>query len=213
MGRAGFEPATLGLKVQLDELRADARPRNVQQITEVSAAMCCGGLWPAETSLYARRTRTRSSGAAAAECAVLQATASCARGPPRLAMALDCLPRPRSRVTMRRMSMLGNSHRHVAELVARDRELALLEAAFDEATMGRGRVGLVTAEAGGGKTALIDSFCTARTGRARVLRGACDALFTPRPLGPIHDFAANLEAELEQMLRGEAVPYQVAAAL
>ena len=114
---------------------------------------------------------------------------------------------------MRRMSMLGTSHRHVAELVERDRELALLEDAFDEATTGRGRVALVTAEAGGGKTTLIDSFCTARTGGARVLRGACDALFTPRPLGPIHDFAANLGAELEQTLRGEAVPYQVAAAL
>jgi DNA-binding CsgD family transcriptional regulator len=112
------------------------------------------------------------------------------------------------------MSMLGTSHRHVAELVERDRELALLEAAFDEATTtGRCRVALVTAEAGGGKTALIDSFCTACTGRARVLRGACDALFTPRPLGPIHDLAANLGAELEQTLRGEAVPYQVAAAL
>jgi len=109
--------------------------------------------------------------------------------------------------------MLEISHRHVAELVERDRELALLEAAFDEATTGRGRVALVTAQAGGGKTALIDSFCTACTGRARVLRGACDALFTPRPLGPIHDFVANLGAELEQTLRGEAVPYQVAAAL
>jgi DNA-binding CsgD family transcriptional regulator/tetratricopeptide (TPR) repeat protein len=110
---------------------------------------------------------------------------------------------------MRRMSMLGD----VAELVERDRERGLLEAAFDEAMTGRGRVALVTAEAGGGKTALIDSFCTACTGQARFLRGACDALYTPRPLGPIHDFAANLGAELKQTLRGEAVPYQVAAAL
>ena len=31
--------------------------------------------------------------------------------------------------------------------------------------------------------------------------------------GPIHDFVANLGAELEQTLRGEPVPYQVAAAL
>jgi predicted ATPase len=114
---------------------------------------------------------------------------------------------------MRRMSMPGTSHRPLVELVERDRELAVLAAAFDEAATGRGRVALITAEAGGGKTALIDSFCTARAGRARILRGACDALFTPRPLGPIHDFAANLGAELEQTLRGEAAPYQVAAAL
>ena len=114
---------------------------------------------------------------------------------------------------MLRMSMLGITRRHVAELFERDRELALLKAAFDEATAGRGRIALVTAQAGGGKTALIDSFCTAHTGQARVLRGACDALFTPRPLGPIHDFVANLGSEFEQTLRGEAVPYQVAAAL
>ena len=46
-----------------------------------------------------------------------------------------------------------------------------------------------------------------------MLRGACDALFTPRPLGPIRDFAADAGAELTEKLLGEAIPYQVAAAL
>ena len=98
-------------------------------------------------------------------------------------------------------------------LVERERELALLEAALEEASLGRGHMVLVTAEAGGGKTALIERFCAERAGRARVFRGACDALFTPRPLGPIHDFAADAGPELTEKLLGEAIPYQVAAAL
>lgn len=111
------------------------------------------------------------------------------------------------------MSLVGASTPCLDALVERERELAVLAAAFDEASEGRGRVALVTAEAGGGKTALIGRFCFDRAGQARLLRGACDALVTPRPLGPIHDFAADSGPELTEALRGEAVPYQVAAAL
>src|SRR5882672_7531561 len=113
---------------------------------------------------------------------------------------------------MRRMSLL-NAPRQVDALVERERELAVLEAAFEEVSAGRGRVALVVAEAGGGKSALIGRFCAGRAGRTRVLRGACDALFTPRPLGPIHDFAADVGTALSERLLGEAIPYQVAAAL
>ena len=72
---------------------------------------------------------------------------------------------------------------------------------------------LVTAEAGGGKTALIERFCAAQSGSARVLRGACDALFTPRPLGPIQDVAVEVGPALTDLLLREATPYQVAAAM
>jgi len=111
------------------------------------------------------------------------------------------------------MSLLSDQHPHILELVERERELAALEAAFEDAAVGRGRVALVTAEAGGGKTALIGRFCEGQGARTRVLRGACDALFTPRPLGPIHDMADEVGAELTERLRGDAIPYQVAAAL
>ncbi len=111
------------------------------------------------------------------------------------------------------MTVLNDSQPHVDGLVERERELATLEATFAEVSSGHGRVVLVTAEAGGGKTALIDRFCARRAGAARVLRGACDALFTPRPLGPIHDVAEDLRPELREKLLGEAIPYQVAAAL
>ena len=46
---------------------------------------------------------------------------------------------------MRRMSLLNDSHPQVDLLVERERELALLETAFEEASAGRGRVALVTA--------------------------------------------------------------------
>lgn len=114
---------------------------------------------------------------------------------------------------MHEMTVLNDSGQHVAGLVERERELAMLEAAFAEASSGRGRVVLVTAESGGGKTVLIDRFCADRARTTRVLRGACDALFTPRPLGPIHDFAEGVGPELRERLLGDAIPYQVAAAL
>jgi DNA-binding CsgD family transcriptional regulator len=110
------------------------------------------------------------------------------------------------------MTVLNDARLHVDELVERERELVLLEAAFEEARAGGGRVALVTAEAGGGKTALIERFCADRAGPARVLRGACDSLFTPRPLGPIHDFD-NVGPRLAERLRDGAIPYQVAEAL
>src|SRR6478672_10409262 len=91
----------------------------------------------------------------------------------------------------RKMSLPGKRLSDISRLVERERELTALEAAFAEVSAGRGRVALVTAEAGGGKTALIDRFCLRRGGSTRVLRGACDALFTPRPLGPIQDFAGE----------------------
>jgi DNA-binding NarL/FixJ family response regulator len=110
--------------------------------------------------------------------------------------------------------MLRDSQVDVPDrLVERDDELAVLEHAFETATAGRGGIALVTAEAGGGKTALIDRFCACRPQRARVLRGACDPLLTPRPLGPIHDFAPGAGSQLTERLVGDAVPYQVAAGL
>jgi ATP/maltotriose-dependent transcriptional regulator MalT len=111
------------------------------------------------------------------------------------------------------MSLLDDPHVLVNSLVERDGQIAELAAAFDEAARGQGRVVLVTAEAGGGKTALIERFCSLQTGSTAVLRGACDALFTPRPLGPVQDVALDVGPELAELLKAEASPYQVAATL
>jgi DNA-binding CsgD family transcriptional regulator/tetratricopeptide (TPR) repeat protein len=111
------------------------------------------------------------------------------------------------------VSLLSDSHVRAFELVERENDLAMLEAAFAQASVGRGSVALVSAEAGGGKTVLIETFCASHAASTTVLRGACDALFTPRPLGPIEDVAPALGSALTDLLLGEAIPYQVAATL
>src|SRR5262249_2708012 len=58
-----------------------------------------------------------------------------------------------------------------------------------------GRVVLIGGEAGIGKTALVQEFA-ARRGDARLLWGGCDALFTPRPLAPLHDIAQQTQGAL-----------------
>jgi DNA-binding CsgD family transcriptional regulator/tetratricopeptide (TPR) repeat protein len=62
------------------------------------------------------------------------------------------------------------------------------------ATKQGGCVALVHGEAGIGKTALLQEF--SKEQRGRVLWGACDALFTPRPLGPLHDIARQTQGAL-----------------
>ncbi len=68
-------------------------------------------------------------------------------------------------------------------------------AALDERLGPRGRLLFVVGEAGIGKTALVRAFCSAHP-ELRVLWGACDALYTPRPLGPLIDMADDLAAPL-----------------
>lgn len=69
---------------------------------------------------------------------------------------------------------------------------------------------LVGGEAGVGKTALVQRFCDEQGGAARVLWGACDALFTPRPLGPLLDIARATEDGLGELIASGAKPYEVA---
>jgi DNA-binding CsgD family transcriptional regulator len=100
------------------------------------------------------------------------------------------------------------------ELLERDGQLAAFEAQFAAVlASSRGRIVFLGGEAGIGKTALVRRFCNGRNGSTRVLAGACDALFTPRPLGPILDMAQTTGGELEQLLAGGARPHEVAMAL
>jgi DNA-binding CsgD family transcriptional regulator/tetratricopeptide (TPR) repeat protein len=97
-------------------------------------------------------------------------------------------------------------------LLERGEELSVLEGALASVqARGPGRVVVVGAEAGGGKTILLRRF----TGelRARVLWGACDPLFTPRPLGPLVAVAEEVGGELEDVVVGGAVPHEVVSAL
>lgn len=98
-------------------------------------------------------------------------------------------------------------------LLEREPYVDVLETAHAHARAGHGRLVLVSGEAGGGKTVLLRYFCAERAGGSRLLWGACDALFTPRPLGPIHEIAEDAGPGLRELVRTEAIPYQVATAL
>jgi DNA-binding CsgD family transcriptional regulator len=93
-----------------------------------------------------------------------------------------------------------------AELEALRSELAAVRAASG------GRLILLAGEAGIGKTTVLRELCR-EAGGARVLWGACDALHTPRPLGPLLDVAAKEGGQLGAVVDEDASPSKVAAAL
>jgi predicted ATPase len=72
---------------------------------------------------------------------------------------------------------------------------------------------LVGGEAGVGKTALLRRFCEECREPARILWGACDPLFTPRPLGPLLAVAEGAGGELEKVVASGVMPHEVVAAL
>ena len=72
------------------------------------------------------------------------------------------------------------------QLLEREDELGVLHAALEGAIGGQGSGIALAGDSGVGKSTLIEALCEGLTG-ARVLRGHCDPLDTPRPLGPFRD--------------------------
>jgi DNA-binding CsgD family transcriptional regulator/tetratricopeptide (TPR) repeat protein len=100
------------------------------------------------------------------------------------------------------------------ELLERSSALSTLgECLAEVQRSSRGHVVLVGGEAGVGKTALLRQFCEERGQPARILWGACDPLFTPRPLGPLLAVAEGAGGELEAVVESGAMPHEVVAAL
>src|SRR5690349_13565015 len=90
------------------------------------------------------------------------------------------------------------------ELLERDLFFQQLDHLLNKALVGQGQVALVSGEAGIGKTSLVEHFTRVHQDSVRVLWGACDALFTPRPLGPLLDIAMQLEGKLLAFLNSNA---------
>ncbi len=88
------------------------------------------------------------------------------------------------------------------QLIERDEALRQLDQAWQQAR-DAGCFALVCGEAGIGKTSLVEAFVRRQEGKARRLWGACDALFTPRPLGPLHDIAAQTGGELARLMQAD----------
>ncbi|MFL6098597.1 MAG: AAA family ATPase [Actinomycetales bacterium] len=93
-------------------------------------------------------------------------------------------------------------------LLERESQLAALAEYAGEAAGGHGRLVLLSGEAGVGKSTLVeqlqDSWTAAHPG-TRWYWGACDGLFTPRPLGPLQDIASSMGGSLGQSV-GDGVP-------
>lgn len=97
------------------------------------------------------------------------------------------------------------------DLLEREQCFADLAKWLGMATQSGGCVVLLSGEAGIGKTVLLREFAR-RQQQARVLWGACDALFTPRPLAPLHDVALQTQGALQAAVNSRASPAALFAA-
>lgn len=120
-------------------------------------------------------------------------------------MALECVGShisvPFPTLSRRRPAVMEFRFRESAiMLLERQPQLQQMDALLADATGGRGRVVVVSGEAGAGKTALVEAFASRLDDGPSVLRSACEDLSIPDPLGPLHDLARNAQWELPRAI-------------
>ena len=91
-------------------------------------------------------------------------------------------------------------------LIEREATLAAMGDVLARARQGRGNILLIAGEAGIGKTSVVSAFVEQYGQDCSVYTGVCDALFTPRPLGPLHDMAINMAGPVAQALEKASTP-------
>ncbi len=96
-------------------------------------------------------------------------------------------------------------------LQERDEPLAELARALSLARV-EGRLAVVTGEAGIGKTSVLQQFAAAAAG-IEVLWGGCEALGTPRPLGPLMDMRGAIGVSTAAALASGAPRHELFAAV
>ncbi len=87
-----------------------------------------------------------------------------------------------------------------AQVLEREEPLAVLQGLAERLRGGRGGLALVHGEAGIGKTTLLTAFARAEKPRHQFLWGWSESLSLPRPLGPLHDMAGSLGADVQDLL-------------
>ncbi|MDX6358844.1 MAG: hypothetical protein QOH37_1898 [Nocardioidaceae bacterium] len=97
----------------------------------------------------------------------------------------------------------GWGENRVVTLLERETQLGSLLQYADEARGRAGRLVLISGEAGVGKSSLVEEL-QLRLPEATWAWGACDGLFTPRPLAPLHDIARELGGPLLDLMRSAA---------
>lgn len=85
-------------------------------------------------------------------------------------------------------------------LIERDKTLKALTNLRSRAAEGNGAIALVYGEAGIGKTSVLSTFRDREAEASEIFWGGCDPLFTPRPLGPIHDMACRFDGHVRRLL-------------
>ena len=86
------------------------------------------------------------------------------------------------------------------ELLERNSYLAVLDDHFRNIENGKGQAIFLFGEAGIGKTSLVNHWVDSKQNKALVYTGACDSLFTPRPLGPLFDIAEEMDHDFAELL-------------
>jgi DNA-binding CsgD family transcriptional regulator len=81
------------------------------------------------------------------------------------------------------------------ELIERDDFLALLRNRFKKIASEEGHCFFIMGEAGIGKTSLVKTFLKEVENDSVEYVGACDSLFTPRPLAPLYDLALQIKED------------------
>jgi len=89
------------------------------------------------------------------------------------------------------------------ELLEREKYLNDLTEYYRQIESGSGHAIFLMGEAGVGKTSLVNHFLKKIESKSLIYSGACDSLFTPRPLGPLFDIAEQFEQEFMDLLRNE----------
>jgi len=97
-------------------------------------------------------------------------------------------------------------------LIEREGPLETLINAAHGVHEGIGAIALVSGDEGIGKTALLEQFNRELSGEHKIIWSGCEPLFTPRPFGPVYDFAISYSNKLLALLDQGASPAVIFAA-